>query len=523
VPTWKNSDGTPVTDPAVLAQLNGNVAGPSVSPFIPAAGASVADASTAPTKQWRGPDGKPVTDPAVLAQLSLGTPAAPALPAAPVDPNALGPDEQRGELAPVIRNTKTGALRLAWPQMALDIGSALTLPGDVASGKTPLDPRVPFSQQDPATLDRAGQLATLVGTGPSLASSGMADALTSPGATAAAQKAATNAAIADAPTSSGLESAASQVFKSSVDTNPLMISDTAYMRFMGDVQDALKKYRPNPNNDPQTVGLLSHLTDLADQANTPGTVVDFKDLHLARQLANQVGQSPGRDGAMGRTVVNQLDSFIKGLSADDILGGTDPFKSANDLANGISTWDRATKVGLIEDATTKADTYPSGMTNGLKITFSQLMRTPDFARFSPVEQQAIRSVAKGTPGQNTLSLLGKLGFSPGGTGAHNILGGALGTALSTAALTPVIGAGPAMVAGPAANMMVSAGARKAAEGLALKNAGRAARIAATPNIPTVAPQAISPALTSASKLAEQLDLIRASETNSGGSGGGGGF
>lgn len=436
------------------------------------------------------------------------------------DPNVVGPNERRGELAPVIRNEQTGALRLAWPQVALDAASALQLPGDVASGATPLDPRVPYSQQDPATLDRAGTLATMVGAGQPLASAGMADAIPDTLGTAMAQKAATNAAIQNAPTAAALKSAASQAFESSVGGTPLAVSDNAYMRFMGDVQDALKRFRPNQNNDPQTTGLLSHLTSLADTANTPGAVVDLKDLHLARQLAGQVAQSPGREGTMGSIVVNQLDNFIGGLTPSDILGGADPFQAANDLANGISTWNRATKVGLINDAVTKADTYPSGTTNGLKTSFSQMMRSPDYQRFSPPEQAAIRQVAKGTPGQNTLSLLGKLGFSPGGNGAHNVIGGALGAGLSSAALTPVLGpvVGPAV--GTAASMAVSGGARAAAAKMALNSADRAARIVATPNIPTIAPTTLPPAVTGASNLAEQLALIRAS-TNTGSDGGNG--
>jgi hypothetical protein len=74
---------------------------------------------------------------------------------------APGPNERRGVLAPVIRNEQTGALRLGWPQAALDAVSALQLPGDVASGRTPLDPRVSYANQDPQTLDRAATLAAM--------------------------------------------------------------------------------------------------------------------------------------------------------------------------------------------------------------------------------------------------------------------------------------------------------------------------------------------------------------------------
>lgn len=42
---------------------------------------------------------------------------------------------------------------------AQSVARALALPGDVFSGQTPFDPRRGFSGQDPATLDRAAELA----------------------------------------------------------------------------------------------------------------------------------------------------------------------------------------------------------------------------------------------------------------------------------------------------------------------------------------------------------------------------
>jgi hypothetical protein len=45
------------------------------------------------------------------------------------------------------------------------IASALALPGEVLSGQTPFDPRLGFSGQDPATLNRAADIAGVVGLG----------------------------------------------------------------------------------------------------------------------------------------------------------------------------------------------------------------------------------------------------------------------------------------------------------------------------------------------------------------------
>lgn len=45
---------------------------------------------------------------------------------------------------------------------AQSVARALALPGDVATGQTIFDPRLGMSGQDPATLDRAAELAGLV-------------------------------------------------------------------------------------------------------------------------------------------------------------------------------------------------------------------------------------------------------------------------------------------------------------------------------------------------------------------------
>lgn len=70
---------------------------------------------------------------------------------------------ERATLLPIEKNRRTGEWRLAVPGI-IDAGiSAAALPGDVYTGKTSLDPRVSYADQDPATLDRAANLASGVG------------------------------------------------------------------------------------------------------------------------------------------------------------------------------------------------------------------------------------------------------------------------------------------------------------------------------------------------------------------------
>jgi hypothetical protein len=306
-------------------------------------------------------------------------------------------------------------------------------------------------------------------------------------ATEAAQRKATDVAIKGAPTGDALRNAGSQLFEASTGGTAPAVVPASYDRFMSKIQGALAKFRPNAANDPQAVGLLQHLEALRAAANTPGTVLDFKDLHLARQLAQKVLKSPsGRDTAIAKIVVDQIDDFITRLKPADILGAADPTQAANDLMKGISTWARAERVGLIEQALKDADTYKSGLANGIKLSFERLRKSADFAKFSAAEQAAIRQVAKGTTTQNIAELFGKLGFSLGGSAAHNIVGGSLGTAGLTTVLTPVLGPA-AMPVAFAATTAAGAAGRNVSERLAVRGVDRAAQIAATPNIPRVSP------------------------------------
>ena len=82
-------------------------------------------------------------------------------------------DWERATLLPIEKNRRTGEWRLAVPGF-IDAGiSAAALPGDVYTGKTQLDPRVSYRDQNPETLDRAATLAGGVGSELPLAARGM--------------------------------------------------------------------------------------------------------------------------------------------------------------------------------------------------------------------------------------------------------------------------------------------------------------------------------------------------------------
>lgn len=73
---------------------------------------------------------------------------------------------RRGILAPIEKNTETGAFRPAVPQIALDAWGALTLPGDVVAGKVPdLMPGTSFRDMSDETAHRAFDLSGMATVG----------------------------------------------------------------------------------------------------------------------------------------------------------------------------------------------------------------------------------------------------------------------------------------------------------------------------------------------------------------------
>jgi hypothetical protein len=279
-----------------------------------------------------------------------------------------------------------------------------------------------------------------------------------------------DAAAKVAPTADDLKSAASNMFEAATGGTPIAVSDNSFMRLLGDVQAFGKKLRINENLDPKSVGLWEMMQSVADDVAQGGVVVDMKDLHLLRQAAQRVAMSSeGRDAAFANNVISKLDDFVTTLKPSDVLGGADPQAAANSLMKGISTWSRANKVGMIEEAIRVGQAAASGPEKGIRNAMRRMLFTkPDvWRRFSKAEQQAIKDVIDGTPGSNLMKLVGTFGF--GGNTATNGIGGAAGMALGGMAGGPV-----GMVAGPVIGSIGRAASEKMTERLANRAMGAAA-------------------------------------------------
>jgi hypothetical protein len=316
--------------------------------------------------------------------------------------------------------------------------------------------------------------------------------------TKGAQKRATSAAIKGAPSAADLKAASSALFQK-VDQSGVTIEPTKFGNFVATLVTRAAKDRMNPTLDPKAYAAMQEVALVANEAMKRGGGLTISDLHTMRQIAQKAAQSAeGRDAMFANRIVDGLDDFItqpgSTILPPNRLGQGGANNAPNDLLNAISTWGRARRVGLVEEAIYKAQNQASGFENGLRVQFRGLLQNKKTrSLFTKPELQAIEAVANGTSLSNMTRLLGKFGF--GGGSGSNMLGGTIG-----------FGAG-SVLGGPLGGVLaagVGTGARKVSEALAKKGAERAAQVVATPNIPTIS---AGPKQLAAQEVLKRLGLV----------------
>lgn len=296
----------------------------------------------------------------------------------------------------------------------------------------------------------------------------------------AAQTAATTAAIKNAPAAADLKSAASALFQQ-VDQAGVTVEPRAFGQFVVDLAKKARADRINPKLDPKAYAAFEELGGLMGEVLN-GSPLTLSELHNMRQIAQRAAvSSEGRDAMFANRIVDALDDFITKPGATTTPNGP---ATGNMMLDAISTWARARRVGLVEEAISKAQNTASGFENGLRIELRKLLNNKRTANlFNAAERAEMEKVVRGTVGSNLMKLLGKFGFGTGPAG--NMLGGTIG-----------FGAG-SVFGGPIGGMVaagIGTGARKASEKLTERAAERAAKVVATPNVPVLAPRALAPGI-----------------------------
>jgi hypothetical protein len=235
------------------------------------------------------------------------------------------------------------------------------------------------------------------------------------------EKQITKALVESAPDISNIKDASRAIYKEIDDLNV-----TVKPAALGNLVNKVTKRagRVNPTLTPKSAEVVRLLKSELDDPR-PRSLSDFDEL---RQMAQIAAQSPdAADARIGAMMIDEVDEFLDTLPQNALTGPDiktvgnvgERYKAARGL------WGRARRAEVISDIFEKAGRQATGFENGIRTQLRQLLNNKKRARyFSKSELSAMDDVVKGTNTQNTLKLIGRLGFSEGA--ATNVLGGLVG-------------------------------------------------------------------------------------------------
>lgn len=205
-----------------------------------------------------------------------------------------------------------------------------------------------------------------------------------------------------------------------------------------------------------------------------GHPIDFADADSIRRAAGEIarGVDPTEKKVAGK-IIDALDDIMLRTATINTAG-----KSTGEVRNLVRTArdyaSRNIKQRMINEVIEKADTYQSGFESGLRNGFSSLLRSKKGRGFTPEERRAIQAIAKGTPTNNALGVLGRFGLDLGQLGNRaTLLPVGAGAGLA-AGVDPITGAAVVGL-GTIAKKAAQKGTERAAEraGAVIRSGGAA--------------------------------------------------
>lgn len=258
-----------------------------------------------------------------------------------------------------------------------------------------------------------------------------------------------------APTVDALKEQASKLFKE-VDDMGVRFNERTRLDLIRGMRDDLDaaKYRPSINKNVRDV--VREFSSFIKREPSLSELQDYRSFILKTQ--RNLGPGKETDKEMLGLLVQNIDEFADKISDSMVVGTPAARKAAQGkLTEARDLWKRARKSEMIDEAFFQAENQASGFENGLRTQFRALLKPRKRKFFNADEIKAMQQVVQGGVTENTLKILGKLGF--GVDGASNALGGSIG-----------IGVG-GMLGGPVGAMAAAAGATAARKGaeVATKN------------------------------------------------------
>jgi hypothetical protein len=310
-----------------------------------------------------------------------------------------------------------------WPaRLAKSVYSAVTLPGDVYSGQTQVDP------SNPEFIGRTLDLAT-VGTPMAPKSA----------ASLAAPK-------VGLPTAEELKSAASQGYDTArglgVEIKPEAVAGTAQT-----LAQNLEKDGINAKLAPKTFGIISELA-----APPAGSIATSANIETARRSLGHAAQdflNPTEKMAASRAI-QHLDDYLGNIPAADVLAG-DAAKASKIIAEARANYAASKRsdqiTGELEIADRNAAAANSGQNigNSVRQRFNSILKSDKkTSGFTDEEIAQMERAVRGTSLGNATRVGGNLLGGGGGLGAAvtaGIGGAATAHMGGIGALAPIVGYG----------------------------------------------------------------------------------
>lgn len=231
-----------------------------------------------------------------------------------------------------------------------------------------------------------------------------------------------------APSKDSIAQSANALYRQAKDSG-IVIKESSYQQLSDRVNTALKGLGFNARIHPKVAAAVDDIT----KHEGP---IDIGELDNLRRIVGSAARSNEADERrIGTKLLGIIDDKMDSLSAGDVISG-----NADDVGSILrqarNLWGRKRRLDLIEDAFDKAKNQASGIENGIRIQFRQILQNPNKRRgFSTDEIALMEKVVRGGTGENLMKLLGKFGFSE--NQATNYLGAMIGIGGGAAVGGPV--------------------------------------------------------------------------------------
>jgi hypothetical protein len=268
-----------------------------------------------------------------------------------------------------------------------------------------------------------------------------------------------------APTKDALKSQSTQHFRE-LDAMNVTVNGDVYAGLVDSIEQKLVKGGMDKRVTPEVANVLEAMRE----TQASGKPITLSEIEVLREIANNAVDPLNKNKArLGMMVINDIDDFLEGVKPEqlNLPPGKLPGEIGVKYRQARDQWGRYRRAELLDKAVSKAEVQASGLENGLRIQFRQILNNERKSKFfTDAELAAMRQVEQGTGGANLFKALGKAGIDFGGKN-NALLAMLAGGGAWAASGNPILGL--SIVAG-------SSIAKKLAERLTARNAAFANQV-----------------------------------------------